>query len=284
MTSQETCRAKIPANCRYHGLGKELPQEAYDKIMLRIDGELLNRERFFTPSANRVFDDAYQQRLCSYLWKEELKNYKIELRNTKLRNQVLPYRNNPTTVEDHLYNDAVKVFNESTHLTMYNSIYQMLPVKAVTDSRIARSKCGVVTLKILADIDPSDLGSEKPLRSIRVDALDTKKPGMYWHHVGLVVTRGGEEYIVDYTMRQFNSKAPVPYVGKKEDWLNTLNAMVGEEFSEKELVSWSFKSDTTKEEAFLMWQKSIMPIYEFDAWKKDWEKNPVIPRVRGLNG
>ncbi len=239
------CKARIPESCRYHGLGKDLPDKIYTETIQNL--EQTNRNiHLWNTSEPDDFLTQIERNQASYIWNRAVKMYQKELKEEKLKQRKLPLLNDTKTLEDEIYNSAVNVFNSAENITIYASNHSTISLKLVANARYAKNNCAIVTKAILTNMSPEEFKSEQPLKAIRIDASDTKNVEKIWHHAAFIVTRNNEEYVVDYTIRQFDTKLPIPYVGKKEEWMVKVNEITGETWSDKPLQNWSIANGETK--------------------------------------
>lgn len=239
------CKARVPESCRYHGLGKDLPESIYAKVVESLEQTNKNIH-IWNSTQPDDFLIQIERNQASYVWKRAIKQHKQDLRTQELTNRSIPLLENPITVEDKIYNSAAKVFNEATEINIYSASQATIPLKLVSNARYAKNNCAIVTKAILNNIDAKEFESEQPLKSIRIDAPDTKDIDKTWHHAAFIVTKNNEEYVVDYTIRQFDKTLSIPHVSKKNVWLNKINEITGENWSEKPLKNWSITSGETR--------------------------------------
>lgn len=235
MTTSE-CRAAVPEICRYHSLGKELPQEKFDEVLAHL--ESVKRTQLVLGKDLTVATQI-QRHYSTYAWTQAIKSHKRDLRQQAIISNQLPLNEQPETVVDEIYNNAVTVYNNSADQTFDSYRGQVLPFKQIIDARTAKNNCGKFSTMLVRDFTAEDFGSEKPLEVTRMDAVDSKKKGMFWHHAAIIVHKEGKPYVVDYTIRQFNPKLPVPYIAIPEQWAKDLNEATGEKWTTETLSPWA---------------------------------------------
>lgn len=245
-----SCRAEVPANCRYHGYGANFEPEIYEKIRASVERVLSNTTSWATSTSNpnRIAESdlpALLERTAKSMW-EQAKPLDNRL---KRRKKALAF-NLPVPEDMGLNAHAAKIFNASTDLTVTLQGGQEVHIKEVTHAAVARNACAVVSMK-LVDVFGSgeQWGSDTDPVVVRRDAPDSKKKGMFWHHAAIQVTKDNEPWVIDYTIRQFNKKLPFPYVGKLKDWEDELKNSTGEQWVEDNLTDWTVTTGYPKNSA-----------------------------------
>ena len=242
MTST-VCKAKVKANCRTHGYGTDFEPELYEKFKISIEESLDNLTRWMTSEINpsRIPEEELPPLLEKHAkmrW-EQMRPIDNRLKKQK---KALAF-NLPVPEGDGLDTGAALIFNNSTELTVAISGGKTAYVKEVTNATVAKNACAVVSMKLVDNFPLKESwNSETEPVIVRRDAYDTKKPVMFWHHAAIQVTKNGEPWVIDYTIRQFNTKLPFPYVAKLNDWEKTLNDSTGEQWVEKNLTDWTVET------------------------------------------
>jgi hypothetical protein len=242
------CKAAIPASCRFHGLGSKLPDDAYKQILSQINQDLARSAPYrleHVKGDEQLFNNL-QNGLAEFYWKNYLKTYRHETKLKAAKETMLKHKP-VVTSSDEIFNKAVDVFNKSTELDFTSYQSQTLPFKSVVFPVKSKNNCSQVSVLVVKNFDAKDFGSDSPLKIVRVDAPDSNKPHMFWHHAAVEVERDGERFVVDYTINQFDKTQPVPYVDTIQNWTAKLNQITGEGWSEEHLGSWSVQGGEVKE-------------------------------------
>lgn len=88
----------------------------------------------------------------------------------------------------------------------------------MADPDKAYNNCDAASSEIVERLHPSDFDADE-IRYIGVETVNSEK-----FHAAVLVIKNGNQYIADYTIRQFNPALPYPYVNTKEKWLEELRS------------------------------------------------------------
>lgn len=237
------CQAKIPQACRYHGLGKTLNDDDFQYLSHRVEKHVTSTVEAIKNYFPNISKDAMEEKINDatiFCWERSMFAYE-----QALKSKTIPAIKNPTTEVEELTNVAIGLFNNANVLAAYKS--SPFPLKAIQHAGKARNLCAYTSLMFMKRFTEEDFQSDAPLEIIRRDAVDSKKPGMFWHHAAILTSFKDKKYVVDYTMRQFNPKLAMPWVGTVEDWEKTLHKANGEQWTQQHLNKFSVQGGETRE-------------------------------------
>lgn len=236
-----SCKAKIPETCRHHGLGKHLNDKDYFHVNERVQDSIKEMMKHFSSHSPEYIEFAVAKHTV-FCWTRSMSAY-----DESLKTKPLPLLQNVSTEADELKNVAIGLFNEANILTAYKN--GPFPIKAIQHAGKAKNLCAYTSLMFLKRFTDKDFQSDTPVEIIRRDALDSKKPGMFWHHAAIMTSYKGKKYVVDYTIRQFNPKLPIPWVGTVKEWEQTLTTANGETWGTTHLNKFMVQGGETRKEA-----------------------------------
>ncbi|KQO98179.1 hypothetical protein [Leifsonia sp. Leaf264] len=87
------------------------------------------------------------------------------------------------------------------------------------DPDLARGNCWAATNELLDRIDPEELGAT---------AIDEITLTNRRDHVAISATDGKTDWVVDYTIRQFDAELAFPWVGTEASWKSTIEVSTGQ--------------------------------------------------------
>lgn len=88
------------------------------------------------------------------------------------------------------------------------------------DAEIFRNNCDAVSYAIAEDSTTED--------NIRIVRLDFQEGC----HVATYMTANEEDYVIDWTYRQYDIEAPFPYIAPKEQWLESVQQHVHNQYGD----------------------------------------------------
>jgi hypothetical protein len=246
------CQAVIPSSCRFHGLGKNLPDDVYTVMNNKVADALEQSAPYKRSRAknNDGLFNYFQNGYAEMLWKGYIKDYNYTAKLEKTRDKILKPKL-ASTASDEVYNKAVHTYNVSKDIDFYTYKSELIPFKAIFLPLRAKNNCSQVSRLIVEKFDKKDLASDTELKIIRMDAPDSKKPKMFWHHAAVEVERDGQKFVVDYTIHQFDKTIPIPYVDTIENWTEKLNSITGEQWTNEHLDPWHIKGGETRNSFFV---------------------------------
>jgi hypothetical protein len=89
------------------------------------------------------------------------------------------------------------------------------------DPYVARGNCWMTSMELLENI-----GAEMGPGGLDLIGMTGRRFGGY--HAALVLTDPDGEYVIDYTIRQFNPGLPFPYTGTVPEWAALIGASTGD--------------------------------------------------------
>lgn len=101
--------------------------------------------------------------------------------------------------------------------------YGTLELHQMSDPDLARGNCWSTSNSLL-ELDPAEFGADE------TDQLIIESEGM-GQHVAVRASKEGKEWVVDYTIRQFDKDASFPWVGSTKDWKGLVTARTNADWS-----------------------------------------------------
>ena len=91
-----------------------------------------------------------------------------------------------------------------------------LTLADMADAKLAYNNCDAASAEIVERLNASDFNADN-LQYIGVETSDSQK-----FHAAVLVTKENQQFVVDYTIRQFNSTLPYPYIATRQEWMTQL--------------------------------------------------------------
>jgi hypothetical protein len=142
------------------------------------------------------------------------------------------------TLQKELLADSRSVLNNYDDLSIVSQTGQQLTLADMGDPQLAQSNCWAVVSEIIENVSSSEFNSRE------IDFISLKNDDNY--HAGVYVALSGQDFVVDYTARQFNPKLPFPLVATVENWEATITPYLGKDV----IVLIGEPTDEYDEEAF----------------------------------